>query len=104
MMADYVFWAAIAVMIAASIFFAPRIARDRIVMQWALDGRPVWHGPRWLGLWGLIGFALALRLMIWAAMTWAPDRVHGTDLGLMIMAVTVTISHLLVLARAAYAT
>jgi len=41
--------------------------------------------------------------MIWAAMTWAPDRVHSADLGLMIMAVTVTISHLFVLARAANA-
>lgn len=100
MVGDYVFWAAIAVMIANSLYCAPRISQSRIVMQWALDGRPVWHGPKWLGLWGLIGFALLLRLIIWAAMTWAPGREHGADLGLMIMAVTVTISHLFVLWRA----
>ena len=40
MTADYAFAAAIAVMIAGSVYFAPRIARERIDMQWGLDGKP----------------------------------------------------------------
>ena len=70
-------------------------------MQWGFDGKPTWFAPKPMGLWGLIAFALAIRAIIWAATTWAPHLVHGVDLGVMMMSVTLVISHLFVLLRAA---
>jgi hypothetical protein len=99
--ADIVFGAAIVAMALANVYFAPRIKASRIVMQWGIDGKPVWSGPRWLGLWGLIAFALMVRLLIALAMAYAPRGVHGADLGVMIMSVVIVISHLFVLIRAA---
>jgi Protein of unknown function (DUF1648) len=101
MAADYLFGAAIVLMIASSLYFMPRIAQDRIAMQWGFDGKPTWFAPKPMGLWGLIVFALAIRAIIWAATTWAPHLVHGVDLGVMMMSVTLVISHLFVLLRAA---
>jgi hypothetical protein len=101
MTADYIFGMAIVLMIATSLYLAPRIARDRIAMQWGLDGRPTWSAPKPMGLWGLIVFALVIRAVIWAAMTWTPHLVHGADLGLMLVSITFVISHLFVLLRAA---
>ncbi|QUS40934.1 hypothetical protein RPMA_20385 [Tardiphaga alba] len=103
MNADIVFCAAIAVMIVGSLYAAPRIVRDRIDMQWGLDGKPTWSAPKALDLWGVIVFALALRAVIWAAMTWTPDRVHGAELGIVLMSIIVALSHLYVLMRAAKA-
>lgn len=101
MTADYIFGMAIVLMIATSLYLAPRFARDRIAMQWGLDGRPTWSAPKPMGLWGLIVFALVIRAVIWAAMTWTPHLVHGADLGLMLVSITFVISHLFVLLRAA---
>jgi Protein of unknown function (DUF1648) len=101
MAADYVFWTAIVLMTASSIYLAPRIAQDRIAMQWGFDGKPTWYAPKPMGLWGLIAFALAIRTLIWAAMTWAPHIVHGADLGVMMMSAIILVSHLFVLLRAA---
>ncbi len=101
MTADYVFGTAIVLMVASSIYVAPRIVQDRIAMQWGLDGKPTWFAPKPIGLWGLVAFALAVRAIIWAAMTWTPDLVHSADLGLMLMSVIVAISHVYVLLRAA---
>jgi hypothetical protein len=98
--ADWVFWTAIILMIAISLSFAPRITQDRIAMQWGFDGKPTWFAPKLMGVWGLIGFALVMRAVIWAAMTWTPHLVHGADLAVMLISVTVVISHLFVLLRA----
>jgi hypothetical protein len=99
-MADYVFWTAIFLMIASSLILAPRIAQDRIAMQWGLDGKPTWFAPKYLGVWGLVVFALVVRAIIWASMTWTPHLVHDADLGLMLASAIVLISHLFVLLRA----
>lgn len=101
MTADYVFGSAVVLMIAMSLYFSPRIAQDRIAMQWGFDGKPTWFAPKWIGVWGLIIFALVVRTLIWAAMIWTPHLVHGVDLAVMLIAVTVVISHWFVLLRAA---
>lgn len=100
MTADHVFWIAIASMIAGTLYLAPRITRDRIAMQWGFDGRPTWSAPKWVGLWALIAFALIIRALIWAAMTWTPQHVHGADLGIVLMSVVVALSHVFILWRA----
>jgi ABC-type branched-subunit amino acid transport system permease subunit len=100
MTADYVFASAIVLMAALSLYFSPRIAQDRIAMQWGFDGKPTWFAPKPLGVWGLIVFALVVRALIWAAITWIPHLVHGADLAIMLIAVTVVVSHLFVLLRA----
>ncbi len=64
MAADYAFWAAIAVMIGCNFYFSPRILTDRIAMQWGFDGKPTWHAPKFVGLWGSVVFALVVRGLI----------------------------------------
>lgn len=99
-MADYIFWLASIMMIASSLYSAPRIARDRIAMQWGFDGKPTWFAPKPIGLWALIALALGIRAIIWAATTWMPHRVHGADIGVAVVSVTLLVSHLFVLRRA----
>jgi hypothetical protein len=99
--ADYVFGVAVAFVIGCNLYFESRIAGDRIAMQWGPDGKPVWYAPKRVALWGMVAFMLAVRLLIWAAMTYDPARVHGADLGLVAFSVTVAVAHVLLLIKAA---
>jgi hypothetical protein len=100
MMADYAFWPAIAVMAAASLYLGPRIKSDRIAMQWGFDGKPTWSAPKAIGLWATVAIALFARLLIWAAMTWFPQTVHGAESGLLFASIIFAASHLFVLVAA----
>jgi hypothetical protein len=101
--ADYVFWPAVAFVAAANLVYAPRIASDRVAMQWGLDGRPTWSAPRSIALWGTVAFMLAVRLLIWAAMTYVPDKVNGPEIGLLLFSIIVVAAHLWMLRSAARA-
>lgn len=98
--ADYIFWPAVALMTASNFYFSPRISSGRMAMQWDFQGRPTWSAPKAIGLWGMVFLALAVRLLIWAAMTYAPDTVHGGESGLLLFSLIVAASHVL-MARAA---
>ena len=98
---DYVFWTAVILMAAASLYLGPRIRSNRVAMQWGLDGKPTWYAPKALGLWGLVAFALAVRWLIWALATYAPDRVHGADVAVLLFSVIVAAAHLFTLRTAA---
>ena len=100
-MADGIFLVAVAVMVACSFYFSPRIARERIAMQWGLDGRPTWSMPKRYGLWALIVFALVVRAVVFVAVRLAPDKVHGAEQGLSAFALVVAICHAMILSRAA---
>jgi hypothetical protein len=99
--ADYVFWFAIALIVGANFFYGPRIKGGRVPMQWSLSGSPTWSAPKLIALWGELVFALAVRLLIWAAMTYTPDKVHGAEIGLLLFSIIVAATHLWVLSRAA---
>ena len=62
--ADIIFAAAVVLAIAASLYYAPRIKSDRVAMQWGWDGKPTWHAPKWVALWGTVAFMLAVRAFI----------------------------------------
>ena len=98
--ADYVFWTAIAFIVGTNLYYGPRIKTDRMPMQWGLNGKPTWYAPKMVALWGSAAFALALRLLIWAAMTYAPDKVHGAEIGLLLVSVAVVAVHLFMLRAA----
>jgi hypothetical protein len=66
---------------------------DRVAMQWGLDGRPNWCAPKWLALWW--------SLFIWLAATYAPQHVHGVQLGILIMSVGIPAAQLFTLKTAA---
>ncbi|MDE5452328.1 hypothetical protein GWE18_05470 [Bradyrhizobium sp. CSA112] len=74
-----------------------------MAMQWGLDGEPTWGAPKAVGLWGMVAFALAVRLLIWVASTYAPEKVHGAEIGLLLFSVIVAAVHVLTLRRAAQA-
>ena len=74
-----------------------------MAMQWGLDGEPTWYAPKAVGLWGMVVFALAVRLLIWIASTYAPEKVHGAEIGLLLFSVIVAAVHVLTLRRAARA-
>jgi hypothetical protein len=80
--ADYVFCAAILIVIGCNLYFGPKIKGERIAMQWGVDGKPTWTAPKQIGLWWMVPFMLAVRLFIWAASTYVPARVHGGDAGI----------------------
>jgi hypothetical protein len=98
--ADYVFGAAVALVVGCNLYFGSRIKRERVAMQWRSDGKPTWYAPKWVALWGMVPFMLAVRLFIWLASTYAPQSVHGADLGLVLFSVTVTAAHIFVLKKA----
>jgi hypothetical protein len=49
--ADYVFGAAILIVIGCTSYFGPKIKGERIAMQWGVDGNPTWTAPKQMGLW-----------------------------------------------------
>lgn len=102
-MAELAFWIAVVFMVGCNFYFGPRIKADRIAMQWGFNGRPTWYAPKAVGLWGLIVFALTIRLVIWAASTYAPEKVHDADLGLLIFSIVVATAHMPTLTMAARA-
>jgi hypothetical protein len=95
--ADLVFGAAVAFVITCNFYFLRRIKGDRIAMQWGLDGKPTWYAPKWLALWGMVAFMLVVRLLIWLAVTYTPQLVHGVDLGIAGFSVIAAGAHLLTL-------
>ncbi|KRR02631.1 hypothetical protein [Bradyrhizobium valentinum] len=103
LVADLVFWPAVAVLAGCNLYFGPRIKSARMAMQWGLDGEPTWCAPKAVGLWGMVAFALAVRLLIWGASTYAPEKVHGAEIGLLLFSVIVAAVHVLTLRRAARA-
>jgi hypothetical protein len=98
--ADYVFGAAVALVVGCNLYFGPRIKRERVAMQWGSVGDPTWYAPKWGALWGTVAFMFAVRLIIWLASTYAPQSVHGAELGIVLFSVTVTAAHIFVLKRA----
>lgn len=98
--ADYVFGLAIALVIGSNLYLGPRIANERMAMQWGPNGEPTWYAPKWLAMWGTIAFMVAIRLFIWLVSTYAPQHVHGAELGIVIFSLIALGSHLFVLMKA----
>ena len=102
--ADYVFWPALAFTVGANLYYGPRIKSERMAMQWALDGKPTWYASKAMALWGIVTFALAVRLPNWTATTYIPDKVNGAEIGLLLFSIIVVAVHLLILRAAVRAT
>jgi hypothetical protein len=98
--ADYVFGLALALVVAFNLYLGPRIEGERVAMQWGHNGEPTWCAPKWLAMWGMIAFMAAVRLFIWLASAYVPQRVHGVELGIVIFSVIAAGSHLFVLMKA----
>lgn len=98
--ADYIFGFAVALVVGFSLYFGPRIERERVAMQWGPNGEPTWYAPKWLAMWGMIVFMASVRLFIWLASTYAPQHVHGAELGIVIFSLVAAGSHLFVLMKA----
>jgi len=98
--ADYVFGAAVALIVGCNLYFGPRLRRERVAMQWRSDGTPTWHAPKWVALWGIVPFMLGVRLIIWLASAYAPQTVHGAELGIVLFSVIVAAAHVFVLKMA----
>lgn len=101
--ADIAFLAALAVMVGCNLYFSPRIASERIAMQWGFDGKPTWYAPKLAAMWGMVAFAVIIRLVIYLAMTSMPDKVHGPEIGLLLFSIIVAATHVFTLAVAARA-
>ena len=95
--ADTIFCASIIIMSACNLYFGPRVASDRIAMQFDLRGNPTWFAPKGLALWGIVIFALAIRFLIWGLVNFAPDNVHGVNIGIAIASATNLVSYFIVL-------
>jgi hypothetical protein len=98
--ADFVFVAALFIMIAASAYFTPRINAPRIPMQWGFDRRPTWFAPRLIGIWGPVVFLVLVRALIVAAVAYFPEHVHNAELGVVVFSVVSVGAHLFLLTAA----
>ena len=98
--ADYIFGAAIGLVVGSNLYFGPRIKGERVPMHWGLDDKPTWYAPKWVALWGMVLFMLAIRLSVWLASTYAPQSVHRAALGIVGFSVVVTAVHIFVLKMA----
>jgi hypothetical protein len=98
--ADYAFGAAVAVVIACNLYFRRRIKSARVAMQWGFDGSPTWSAPKSLALWGTPVFMFAIRLLVWLAMTYAPQSVHGVEIGIVLFSVIAAAAHAFILRMA----
>lgn len=98
--ADYVFAAALAFVAGCNMYFGPRLPSDRIAMQWDVNGRATWHAPKWVGLWGMAAFMIAVRILIWAISSYAPASVHGVQIGIVLFSLTFAAAHLFTLLKA----
>jgi hypothetical protein len=98
--ADYIFGSALVFVVACNFHFSSRIEQERIAMQWGSGGEPTWYAPKWLAMWGMVLFMVAVRLFIWLASTYAPQSVHGVDVGIAGFSVIVAASHLFILMKA----
>lgn len=49
---------------------------------------------------GMVVFMLTVRLIIWTATTFAPEKVHGANLGLMLASVIIAASHSFIVLKA----
>ncbi|MFZ0422562.1 MAG: hypothetical protein WAL80_06765 [Xanthobacteraceae bacterium] len=101
LVADYAFVASLVFVIGCNLYFGPRIKSDRVAMQWGYDGKPTWYAAKGLALWGMVAFMLAVRLFIWLVSTYAPQHVHGVQVGIFGFSVTVAAAHLYLLRTAA---
>jgi hypothetical protein len=101
--ADYAFWPAVVFISGCNLYFGPRIRSDRMAMQWGFNGEPTWYALKAVGLWGMVVFALAVRLLLWAVSTYVPEKVHGAEIGLLLFSVVVAVVHMLTLRAAARA-
>jgi len=100
MIAEIIFWCAIVFMAACSLYFGPRIKTERIPMQWGLDGRPTWTAPKTVGVWFMVAFSLATRLLIWVCVTYIPAYTHDVELGLVLSSIVLVAVHLFILISA----
>src|SRR5262249_8555105 len=98
--ADLAFIAALGVMVGANVYFAPKVG-ERIAMQWGLDGKPVWYAPKRAAMWGPPALALIVRLLIYLALTYVPDKPHRPEIGLLLSSVILAAAHIGILAVAA---
>jgi hypothetical protein len=98
--ADYVFAAALVFVIGCNSYFGPRLSADRIAMQWDTNGRANWHAPKWAALWGTAAFMIAVRLLIGLTATYAPESVHGVQIGIVLISLTSAVTHVFTLLKA----
>lgn len=99
--ADWVFWPAVAFVAGCSLHYGSRIKNERMAMQWGLDGKPTWYAPTKIALWGTVALMLAVRLLIWAAMIYVPDRVNSPEIGLTLFSIIIATAHVWILRSAA---
>ncbi len=98
--ADYVFGAAIALVVGSNLYLGPQIKGERVPMQWGLTDRPTWYAPKWVALWGMVVFMLAIRLLVELASTYAPQSLHQAELSIAGFSVVLTAAHIFVLKMA----
>jgi hypothetical protein len=99
--ADIAFIAALAVMVGCNLYFSPRIGSERIVVQWGFDGHPRRFASKRWAMWGMVALAVAVRLVIYLAMTYTPDKVHGPEIGLLFFSIIIAGAHVYTLVVAA---
>lgn len=90
--ADLALITALLVMTGVNLYFAPRIG-ERVVMQWSFRGEPTWTAPKLAALWGPVAFTVLVRLVIFLVTTYEPNKVHGPEIGVLLLSVIVAAVH-----------
>jgi hypothetical protein len=92
--ADYIFGAALALVIGCNIYFGKRLMRESTAIEWGLTSRASWHVPTWLALWGVAVLMIGVRFLIWSV------SVLGIQTSVVVFSVIFATAHISMLLRA----
>jgi hypothetical protein len=100
LVANLVFWPAVAFLAGCNLYFGPRIRSGHMAMQWGLDGEPTWYAPKVVGLWGMVGVRPCGAIADLGCLNLRPGEGSRREIGLLLFSVIVAAVHVLTLRKA----
>jgi len=97
---DYVFAAALLLVIGCNIFFGTRLMRESTKMQWRLTAGADRHVPTWLAVWGGPILMIAVRFLIWFGSVFTPLADFGVQILIVMFWVIFATAHISMLLNA----
>jgi hypothetical protein len=97
---DYVFAAALALVIGCNIFLGTRLMRESTNIEWRLSARANRYVPTWLAVWGGPILMIGVRFLIWLGSVFTPLADLGIQISIVMFSVIFATTHISMLLKA----
>lgn len=97
---DYVFAAALALVIGCNIFLGKRLMHESTNIEWRLTGRASRYVPTWLTVWGGPILMIGVRVLIWLGSVFTPLADLGIQISIVMFSVIFATAHISMLLKA----